>query len=366
MDNDRQQTLKQQAQSEESAPLTDVRPNSIGVEQPWYRNKKFLVSVIAGGGLFAFFLYKLDLRAFQEILSQASIPWIAASLLFFCLQIVVRAFRLIWVFDPGRIGIKQALVIQNLHVPLTNILPAGLGDASLLYLLKRVAGVNFGAGAGCYLVLRTIEVSMCLLMFLALTLNGSVISGITGEIMTRSKIIAAIILIGVVAFYFILLSARFQGLIASLQNRDFPGWVQRILHLIDEIRRQIKHSLGSRGFVLVVMYSAVFYVFVFFNLYSVFRSFHADLTFAQVFFFFVMLFPFQILPIKGPMNAGTFEFSWVVLLVLMGLGKKQAVVLAFAGHTIALLNVLLSFLLFGLVFTVAALARRGRHPRLGA
>ena len=316
--------------------------------------------------MFVFFLLKLDLSSYVEVLKRASLPWLASSLFFFCLQIVVRAFRLIWIFDSGRVGIKQALVIQNLHVPLINTLPAGLGDASLLYLLKRVAGVNFGAGAGCYLVLRTVEFSLCLLMFLALTVSGPGISGITGEWLTRSKIIAVVILIGVVAFYFLLLSARFENLIDSLKNRDFPRWARWVIHFIGDIHDQIKHSLGSRGFIRVVMYTAVFYIFVFLNLYSVFRSLNAGLTLGNVFFFYVLIFPFLVIPIKGPMNVGTFEFSWVVLLVLLGVGKQQAVVLAFAGHTIALLNVLVSFLLFGLVVLVTILIRGGKRLRAGA
>jgi len=108
----------------------------------------------------------LNTAEFVEVMKNTSLSWLAVSGLLFLVYQWLRTLRFSLLADTGGSG-WQLFNTLCLHSFLNSTLPAGLGEAALVYLLKKLHGLPYPSGAALLLAARFIDLGLfCLLFFL--------------------------------------------------------------------------------------------------------------------------------------------------------------------------------------------------------
>ena len=122
--------------------------------------------------------------------------------------------------------------------------------------------------------------------------------------------------------------------------RDF------ILRFQDCLRDYISlKSCFYLAFLSIVIWITLYLFFV-----TSCKAIHAQLSYYELLFIFLMMWPVELLPIRGAGNIGTHELGWVIPLSLLGYSQPFATLIAFGTHAVLYINLLVIVGLMLVVF----------------
>ncbi len=294
------------------------------------------IPLVLSLGLFLYFFHFLNMREFIHALANASFSWLVGGLILYCFQVVLKAYRFKLLFESER-DLKQLIGIQSVQIVSNNILPAWFGEIILPFLFKKIMKIGYAQSLSSMFIIRMVDflISILLVVFTFTFLHERIdrlpVPIISIQLIGFCSLLAilAVLLVGrsekayqkFVGFRFM------QNWTPALKAGAFLGRIHFYFRSMISLRSFSKLLLSS-----VFIYAALYWVFV-----SVCNAIHAQVTYGDVFFVFVLIFPIELLPIRSFMNLGTYELGWIVALMLIGYTRSEAALIAFGTHTLFML-----------------------------
>jgi hypothetical protein len=297
--------------------------------------------------LLALVLRFTDRAQLAAILRGTEPGWLGASVGFFLLYQWFRMRRtalLLAIPATGRLF--ATLCLQGGANDL--VLPAGTGDAALVYLLKRLHGAGYARGLASLVAARVADLGLFTILFAVLALGSG------GALPPLLR--------GIMASLALLLLAAGAGLWAlgragSWESSAPSG--SRRARLAGALRRlsaELREVHARRIYPPLLLHSTAMWIAMYLSYVALLRALDAPLSAWQVLLLYVLVFPVDLTPVKGAANFGTHEGVWFVALRVLGVEAGAAAALSFAKHLLMLVTLLASVAI-GAVWLAAAPGR---------
>lgn len=300
------------------------------------------VSLLMTVGLLLLVVGHLDPGQLKDTLRSVSGRWMAFSLGAFLVYQVFRTLRFDLLIENtgGRVRLFHT---QCLHSFFNGFFPAGLGEGVFVFLLRRLHAVPLSSGISTVFVVRILDLLIFVAIFLILLIRhyrqipAAVVIGMLAVGVACILVVGGALKAERIPF----LPGR--GLIISRQGR--------VTRFVREVFTEFKRMLGSERIGRLILFSVLMWGAMFVFFFTVVHALGFGYHWYEVLVIYVMLVPFDLLPIKGIANLGTHEAAWVLALMLIGVGQNEATVLAFGSHilflTVTTLQVILPLVYFG-------------------
>ena len=306
----------------------------------WVRWHRILLSLVLAVGVMAFLLAKINVAELVQVLMGTSPAWISLGVLLFLLNQLLKALRYRILLYSKRDDFSRLFSIQCLQALLNGLLPAGMGELSYIYLLKRWYQTPIPEGASVLLVARATDVGLFAALFIALEVFAW--DRLRNPYLQSVAILMIALAIFLLALYAYIV--RRGGGIRWLKRFNQLRWGQPLRRFVEQYGTQVLNTFErippSRYFVSVI-FSTLMWMVMFGVFYSTINALHYDLSIEETLFLFLILWPLSLLPIKGIGDFGTHEGGWTLALFLLGYSSQEAIVLAVGSHMIFLLNTFL-------------------------
>ncbi len=296
---------------------------------------KCIFSFLIAFGLCLPLIRIIDLKRLVEVIRSASALWVAAAACSFACYQWLRTERYYLLVAPqGSKGLFFWTI--SVHTFLNGILPAGLGEGTFVYLLKRIHRISFMKGTSSLICARLIDYSLlCLLFFGVLFwLRHEFDEALLWGMFTVEILLAAVLV-------FLWLTTFFRKwILEKLRVKSY-----RISHFFKEFDMAWQRLAEKKCLGFVLAYSVGMWLAMYGFFFSVIHALGFQLEAVNVLFLYLVLFPIRLLPVRGFANFGTHEAAWIAALMALDMGLKEATTLAFSSHILFLLAILT----FGLV-----------------
>ncbi len=299
-----------------------------GVKNIW----RIGIPIVLSLALFLYFFHFLNKGELVEALTNASPYWIFIGIIFYFLQIVLKAYRFKFLFEAESKNLKQLIGIQGIQTVSNNILPAWLGEIIMPFLFKKIMNIGYAQSLSSIFVIRLVDFLISIFLFVFLFTFQS------RKIVLLPFPVLYIQLIGVGALLAILsvcLIGRSETAYRKFMGLSFmKSWAicNRAGVFLGRIHLYFRGMVSFRSLFILLVSSTLIYTTLYFVFVSVCRAIHADLNYTEIFFVFVLIFPIELLPIRSFMNLGTYELGWVVALMMIGYARSDATLIAFGTH----------------------------------
>ncbi len=314
------------------------------------KRKKSVFSVVVSFSLFVWFLYRLDVVAFREMLNHLSFFWVFVGLVLFLMQIVLKAYRLKYMLKIENRLLKNTVGITGAYALLKNTLPAGLGDASIFFLLKKVIGVRYSDSVGAFFLLNTVDFMTSVLIFIIFFFSGTNAEFVRPAIPVIMKTLLAVAAVLLVFFYFLIYERRAFGFVTELALLKRSSLGKRFTSFLVNLRHYSLNLLSSESLFVLALFSIGLWILLYLFSVSSCRAIQANLSYLEIFIIYIMMWQINLIPIKGFFNLGSHELGWSLPLTLMGYSTAFADLVAFGTHAVALLNLALASLILMVFF----------------
>jgi len=278
--------------------------------------------------LVAWLIQYVQMEQFLQVMTGLCLPWFFVSVAMLAVYQWLRGLRIRLFITPRPSSgpLFGAMCLQGL---LNSVLPSWLGEAALVYLLKRFFAQGVHSSAAAILVVRIADLGFIFLMFLFM-------ATFLLDQVTRPFIIVALVLLAIIAAAVI-----FALVVARLGMAREPG--ARREGMAGKITGQLQklsHSLAAIGekkiytpmlALTAAMWLAQYIVFV-----AVVWALRVDLSLTVIFGVYLIGFSVNLLPVKGVANFGTHETAWFIALRAFGADASLAAMLGFGSHIVIL------------------------------
>lgn len=283
-----------------------------------------IAAILFTGALLAWFVWthtdaqKL-LAAFREI----AWPDYAAAIAALVVYQIFRTLRTRLLVDPGLpfSGLFLTLCVQCL---INAYFPAGFGELSIVYLLRRRHDVGVHLGTAAVVVARIADLTVFLLLFFVII--GLMARQIPPDVYLAMLSVAAVLLVTVFGLY---LLRKFVGLyVAKWAGRAGAiGWLGRHSLIFVDALMQVR---SVREFAWLLLFSAAMWVFHFLQWFFLLQAVGLALSPLEVLWIYVLFFPISFLPLRGVAAMGPRIATWFFALQLVGVDQTRAATAAFA------------------------------------
>jgi glycosyltransferase 2 family protein len=312
-------------------------------------------SLLAGAAISAICLWLLlrsvDLGKVGETLAQANPTWIALSLGWIVLAIVLRCWRWQLLFLPqDRVSLWGTVTATMIGYMFNTVLPGRVGELARAALLSQTESVSTARAIGTILVEKILDVLVLLLLLGVLTAALPLPAEVTAVGVSASAIF------GVIAILFFVMS-RFRGQVTAWVERTIDGWplikrfkpstiVDLVLGSADSLRHP--RLLGLQLFAAPLLW-----VIALLTNYSIMRAFDLQLPWTAAALVLVLTNLGMTVP-SAPGYVGVYHYIAALALGLFGVGQDTAAAVAIALHAISFG----SFLIGGALLFIFGLARQ--------
>ena len=309
---------------------------------------KILVALVLVG----FVVSKTDVRQMLLLLSQVSLPWLAASFVFFCTLTLIKAFQ--YYLLTGRqvpyVRVLYVVIVQN---AISNFIAGGAGIASYLTMLSIDEGVRLRRAFTSFLIVKVNDmIAVWIVMLVTATVLWSKITVLRSVVVV---VLVFILLIVALVLAAVIMRQRFVSLAGRLLHAlglDRFRLAQRGMELAESLASQ-ETSVMLRAFRNSLLLSCLYMAVTLCWFYSNIRTY--SLVFPAVVVFFVNAFVQLIswVPIRVFGGLGISETSLVYLFGVFGLPASQMAAMGIGlrlilyGFTLLVLSYLPLSTLFG-------------------
>jgi len=303
-----------------------------------------VLSLAIAAGLIALLLDWADIRPAQIAATLRRIdPRAYWSALFVQAAIYpLRALRLsILIPSAHRPTVARLLPITASHILAANVLPAKVGEASLVLYLRRVAGVPAAHGLALLLVSRLLDLAT-LTGGLALACLGLAATGEVGELTWLAPLGAALAVPTLLVAFLVArgerLLSRFRGVLAPLRlertalGRRSQALLARVIEALAEVsgRRRLLGALATLPIWVCVF---LFYA-------TLARGLGLEqFSFPMTVFGSGLAILGSLLPLSGFAGFGVQDMGWAAGFTVLGAPAELAASTGVAAHLIYLLHI---------------------------
>lgn len=231
------------------------------------------------------------------------------------------------------------------------VLPAGTGDAALVYLLKRLHGAGYAQGLASLVAARVADLGLFTLLFAALALGSS--GALPPMLRAIMASLAALLVATGVGLWSVGRMGRW-GASAPARSRR-----ARLAAALERISAELREVHARRIYPPLLLQSTAMWIAMYLSYVALLRALDAPLSDWQVLLLYVLVFPVDLSPVKGAANFGTHEGVWFVALRVLGVEAGAAAALSVATHLLILAKLLASVAI-GAVWLAAAPVRVSR------
>ncbi len=264
--------------------------------------------------------------------------WFCLSALCFLMYQGFRAHRTNMILKTGiPLGrIYPTFCIQSF---INMILPMWLGEAALVYLLRKLHTVNVRNGAASQIYLRSIDFFLFAIAMPPLILLCH--DNLPSKLNVSLPLLAALFAMPLILlFLFSRRSHNGMGFSFGLQWR----LAKLIEHHLREFQVAFQMFANKKNALKTAMQSAVMWALSYLHYVFAIWALGFHLSAGDILKLYILLFPIQLVPIKGIADLGTLEGSWFLCLRIIGLSVHDAVLLGFGAHVLFMLVYLLSLI----------------------
>jgi uncharacterized protein (TIRG00374 family) len=297
---------------------------------------KIFFSTLIALGLCAVVWRYLNTSEFIGVMKNISLKWLVVSSLLFLVYQLLRTFRFSLLANARGSG-WQLFNTLCLHSFLNSTLPAGLGEAALVYLLKKLHGLPYPSGAALLLAVRFIDLALfCLLFFLVgvAFLDKMPLEIFLGMCGLLGALVIALILVRSLS--------KYETSLGNSHRGELQTTIREHLRLFLDTLAEVSNRKIWLG---LILYSAGMW----FTMYLFFMTIIFCLGYAipwhNVLMLYLLILPINLLPIKGIGNFGTHEAAWFIALQILGLKTAESAVLGFGSHILFLTVITLTLLI---------------------
>jgi len=262
--------------------------------------------------------------------------YLAVGFVLYVCSYFFRALRF-HILLNNKVSIKHLFSIVCVHNMANNILPARTGEASYVYLSKKLHNIPVGAGVASLMVARVFDlITISFLFFVSAILIRDLPDMV-------SKIIWLIV--GLLVFVLLLLLALvfFGEIFIDLIRRVANGInalrfssVQYLLRKGDEMARSFKLMKSKKLLGCVFMTSMMLWCSQYSMLCILANAMGISLTIWCMVFAITFVFFTTILPIQSIGGFGIIEGGWALGFMVMGISKEISISSGFGFHIILL------------------------------
>lgn len=263
----------------------------------------------------------------------------------------LRSLRSQALLAPGiRPPFARLLPVTASHILASNLLPAKVGEATLVLYLRRACGVPAAEGLACLLVSRLLDLATVIGGLSAVCL----VLGLAGAFPGLEWLVPLGIVLSMATLAVVALSVHSDRAVALAStvlhavrlDRAAPG--KRILEFAGRVELALRGT-RSRGLLRGALLSIPIWLLVF-SFYAILaRGLGLDIGFATAAFGSGLASLANLLPINGIAGFGPMDMGWVVGFCALGVARDTAIAVGLAAHVVFIFNLAL----FGLLGHVA-------------
>ena len=294
-------------------------------------------------GLLAILFSQIELRDIVEILAKIKPAYLVIGFILYAFSYLLRALRFHILLNK-EVGIRELFSIVSIHNMALNIFPARSGELSYIYLLKKRQDKNVGEGAASLLAARMFDIISISTIFFALAIMAHDIPDF---------MVKAIPIVGFLLFFLVSLLLTFMyqcsKFVAGVRNifiylklNEFDC-IKYIFRKLDEMALCFER-IHKREFILSLFISLMLWLTLYSINYLLVVAMSMNLQVEAVFLASTFLFMIWILPIQGIGGFGTFEGSWAISFMAVGVAKEAAISSGFLMHIFGIFCLLILFI----------------------
>ena len=304
------------------------------------------LSLGAAAFLLVFVMSVGGVEAGDVVATARKLSW-RGALLAVLVYVALHALRTLrlWLLLPrsARPSYVSLLFVCAAYTMANILLPAKLGEATLVVYLKTVCRVPASYGLSALVVARLLDLATLSLSF-SLACLSLALAGAYPDIEWFLPV-AGLLAAGSLVFFF--LSVRLDlcfALVSRLSRAlSIDRWriVGRVLELFDRAARSAREANGKKALVLASGVSVLMWVaiFVFYGALALDLGLPAETTLTEAVFGSSVAILTSLLPISAFASFGTMESGWVLGFHLLGVDKKVAALTGLGVHVVQLVVV---------------------------
>jgi len=294
---------------------------------------KIIISALVTLGLVIMIWRYLDFEHLTRVLVHLRWPWFAMSVAMLGFAQWLRACRLhrLLHISGGRWRLFNTICLYGL---LSNTLPTGLAEPSLVYLLKKKHDIPLYSGTAVLLAVRLADLMIMSVLLLIVSLSAR--RRLPVEIVLFSGLFLAVLL-AVLGLGRIWLEN--QGIFQRIKGPRLMGWLSKHLAALAQAFESIRVP-GSLG--PLVVYSVSVWLVMYLCHLAMIYALGVRLSGYAVMLLYLLTFPVKLLPIRGVGDFGTHEAVWFVASIILGLEAADSALLGFGTHIIFLMAIVIT------------------------
>lgn len=302
---------------------------------------KTVMSILLALVLFVFVWRYIDLDELILILRNCSLLYLSMAFITFFFFQFLRTLRIVHILGHNVSRKKMFFTICSQSVA-NGFLPAGLGELVLIHLLKKNHKVNYQIGTVVVLAVRLLDVSIFVTGFGILLL--------VARNMIPDAAVTVMLLVTLACIFLVIVLFIPSGMSRLSINEN--KWTAPIFKYINSFEEAISLVSSNAFRVTVFTYTLAMWLCMYIYFWFIVAALQVEITSLQLFWVYILVFPVNLLPIKGVANIGTHEAAWFISLMLLDFDETLAANIAISSHALFLttticlgLTLLLSYIL---------------------
>lgn len=284
---------------------------------------------------FILFIIFLNVSIGQIIsaIKSISLKYIILGFVFHLGAHFFRSLVLFSFLKEEKVNMLYVLNVHFIHNFFVHLIPAGLGEFSFPYILKKRVGIS--KSISVLFISRALILLLTIILFLTSIFILFDFNKLFDINFTYPSLLLTLLIVGLSISGYLLKKLNKLSFFSNLTGK---------LKKLFETSRQDLKKLKEAGFLLknvlftlLGIFSAVLYYF------CILKGLEIKLNLFQIIFVSSIGIVFVIFPIKSFGGFGTTEGSWAVGLMLFGYSKELSIQAGFAVHIYALVNVIFLF-----------------------
>ena len=268
---------------------------------------------------------------FEELILKLEWGWLFFALILTMFYHLIRTAR-VCVYLMDRSLFFELFPTLCFHAVLMRILPGWLGELGFVGLLRVRHNIQASTATALLLSVRFLDLLMLGVSFLAVMF----FSDLVGTLMLDAVVVDVLVCLILAAILLFTLGAvKRRGV--SEQKADETKGVRSFLL---KVREGFQTNVCEKVFLTFTMWVVMFAVFI-----CYIKALTPLISFETVFFLYILIFPFNLLPIRGVANLGVHEATWFTVLSLLGVEHSLAASVSIASHVLILMITACLFLI---------------------
>ena len=302
------------------------------------------VAIIITIALLVILLSQIKLSDVVEILAKIKPAYLVIGFILYAFSYLLRALRFHILLNK-EVGIKELFSIVSVHNMALNIFPARSGELSYIYMLKKRHDKNVGEGAASLLAARMFDIISISIIFFTLAIMAHDIP----DFMVKAIPIVGFLLFLIVSLLltFMYQCSKFVGGVRNISTYfklNEIEFIKYIFRKLDEMALCFERIHRSE-FILSLLISLMLWLTLYSINYLLTVAMGINLQIEAVFLASTFLFMIWILPIQGIGGFGTFEGSWAISFMAVGVAKEAAISSGFLMHIFGIFCLIILYII---------------------